>query len=407
MRGRGQHAVVTKADFSTGIAEAEFDVRRDRLYEAMDGAGLDALIAYSTAPVQANVRYLTNYSILLNGLQGLEDGSSHMFGSTACLLAPGMDPVLLIDQPWDVARAGEVSSLPNVAYAPLFAEHLGPIIERARVRRVGIDNWYLFPAREYLALRDAAPQTAFVPTDVLSQLRRVKSPGEIELIRRAAKLADLAVETALSSVRPGTNEYEVVLLCEQVMREGGDIQLGAGSIGGCGTQSSTGSHMPGRDEGRTIAAGEWMMLDVCPRVHGYCGDISRVRVAGAEEDLDPRLRRLLRAAILINEEVRKAVRPGVSGRMLNSVADEVARGEGILQNKVELLGHGIGMDVVDAPCFYFDESPLSPGEVITIEPCLLQQGVGGVRIEDMVLVTEQGGETLTALDRGAEGSSAF
>jgi Xaa-Pro aminopeptidase len=112
------------------------------------------------------------------------------------------------------------------------------------------------------------------------------------------------------------------------------------------------------------------------------------------------MQRIARATVLINEEVRKAVRPGISGRRLNELASEVAREEGVLGNKTDLLGHGIGLDVVDAPSFYFDDSPLSIGEVVTVEPCLLIPGVAGLRIEDMVLVTEGGGETLTSLDRG-------
>jgi Xaa-Pro aminopeptidase len=366
----------------------------------MERSGLDALIAYSTASVQANVRYLSDYSPLLSGLQGLADGTEHMFGSCTCLVPLDAEPVLRIDQPWDVERAREESRIADVTYSPIAADDLGPLIRRARFRRVGIDNWHLFPAKEYIALSASAPEASFEPSRILTELRRVKSEPEIALIRRAAALADEAVHTALDAVHPGANEYEIVLRCEEVMRSRGDIQLGAGTIGGCGSNSSTGSRMPMRDAGRTISRGEWMLLDVCPRFDGYCGDISRVRLAGDLDDLDRGSQRIAEAAILINEEVRKGVRPGVSGRELNELANRVAREEGVLENKMDLLGHGIGLDVVDAPSFYFDDTPLSIGEVITVEPCLLVPGIAGLRIEDMVLVTENGGETLTSLDRG-------
>ncbi len=380
-------------------ADADFANRLQRLRAAMERAGLDALIGYSTAWVQANVRYLTDYSALLTGLQGLADGTEHMFGSCTCLVPLDGEPVLRIDQPWDLERARQVCKIPDVRYASTAADDLGPLIKRAGCRRVGIDNWHLFPAKEYLALVASAPDASFEPSRILTELRRVKSEAEIALIRQAAALADKAVFAALDSVRPGVNEYEIVLRCEEAMRATGDIQLGAGTIGGCGTNSSTGSSMPVRDTGRKISAGEWMLLDVCPRVGGYCGDIARARLAGDLGDLDRDMRRVARAAILINEEVRKAIRPGISGRQLNDVADSVARDEGVLENKIDLLGHGIGLDVVDAPSFYFDDSPLSIGEVVTVEPCLLIPGVAGLRIEDMVLVTEEGGETLTSLDR--------
>jgi Xaa-Pro aminopeptidase len=111
-------------------------------------------------------------------------------------------------------------------------------------------------------------------------------------------------------------------------------------------------------------------------------------------------------ALLMSEEVRKAIKPGVSGRELSSLAEQIADGEGFLENKIGLLGHGLGLDIHDIPDYYQDNSVLSPGEVITVEPCLLLEGVGGVRIEDMVLVTEDGSETLTsAADRELRGSN--
>ena len=366
----------------------------------MERSGLDAVIAYSNASIQANVRYLSDYWALLAGVQGLADGGQHMFGSCICLVPLDGEPVMRIDQRWDIDRAGDVSRIPDVRYTPVLSQDLGPLIRRARFKRVGIDNWDVFPAKEYLSLSAAAPGVSFEPTRIVTELRRVKSKSEIALIRRAAALAGRAMKAALDAVHPGANEYELVLRCEEVMREGGDIQLGAGTIGGCGSNSSTGSAMPMRDTGRTISRGEWMLLDVCPRVGGYCGDMARVRLAGDLGNLDQRLQRIARAAILINEEVRKAVRPGISGRELSRVANDVAREEGVLEYKIDLLGHGIGLDVIDTPSFYFDESQLSVGEVITVEPCLLIPGVAGLRIEDMVAVTEDGGETLTSLDRG-------
>jgi Xaa-Pro aminopeptidase len=338
-------------------------------------------------------------------MQNMREGGYHMFGSCAVLLPTEGDPMVRTDQPWDIARAKEISIFPDTTYAGTFAEDFGRVIRDRGYRRVAIDNWYLFPAREYLALKELAPDVELVPSHLMSEVRRIKSPAEQEILRRSAALAVKAVETSLDSVKVGADEYDVVLLCEQTMRDGGDIELGGGSISGCGANTSSGSWVPSRTQSKHMESGEWVMMDVCPRVDGYAGDISRHRVAGDVSDLDPQLKKMYDVTLLMSDEVRKAIKPGVTGRELNSLAEQIADEAGFLENKIGLLGHGIGMDIHDIPDYYYDDSVLSPGEVITVEPCLLLEGVGGVRIEDMVLVTEGGGETLTsAADRELRGS---
>jgi Xaa-Pro aminopeptidase len=387
------------------ITKQELASRHERVKSALLEGEFDALIGYSTAKVAANVRYLTDYFVRFAGMQNMREGGYHMFGSCAVLFPTDGEPMVRTDQPWDIARAKEISVFPDTAYTGLFAQDFGPVIRDRGYRRVAIDNWYIFPAREFMALSEMAPDVEFVPSHLMSEVRRIKSDEELEIMRRSAALAVQSVETALDAVRVGANEYDVVLLCEETMRRGGDIELAGGSISGCGPNTSTGTWVPSTTQNRMIEAGEWVMMDVCPRVDGYAGDISRHRVAGDLSDLDPRLKKMYDVALLMSEEVRKAVKPGVSGRELNSLAEQIADGEGLLENKIGLLGHGLGLDIHDVPDFYYDDSVLSPKEVITVEPCLLLEGVGGVRIEDMLLVTEDGSETLTsAADRELRGS---
>jgi Xaa-Pro aminopeptidase len=388
------------------ITMQELTRRHERVRTALIDGEFDALVAYSTAKVAANVRYLTNYFVRFAGMQNVREGEYHMFGSCAVLFPTDGEPIVRTDQPWDIARAKEISVFPDTAYAGLFAQDFGPLIRERGYRRVAIDNWYLFPAREYMALSEIAPEVEFVPSHMMSEVRRIKSEVELEIIRRSAAVAVEAVETSLDAVKVGASEYDIVLLCEETMRRGGDIELAGGSISGCGPNTSTGSWVPSRTHSRAIESGEWVMMDVCPRVDGYAGDISRHRVAGDVGDLDSRLKKMYDVALLMSEDVRKAIKPGVTGRELNSLAEQIAEGEGLLENKIGLLGHGLGLDIHDIPDFYYDDSVLSPGEVITVEPCLLLEGVGGVRIEDMVLVTQDGSETLTsAADRELRGSS--
>jgi Xaa-Pro aminopeptidase len=385
----------------SGITRQEYTDRLATVRAAMEAEELDALIAYSTAKVTANVRYLTGYWVRFTGMQTRPDRSYYMFGAAAALVGMEGDPVVRTDQPWDVDRCRQVSIYPDSDFTSRFWEDFGPLCRERGYRRVGIDNWYLFPAHEYLALREAAPDTEFVGTELMSQVRRVKSPAEIEIMRRSAKVGIEAVTTALDAVKVGATEYEIALICEEVMRRGGDLDIAGQSIAGCGAKTATGSQVPSAnpDNNKTIEAGEWYMLDVCPRVDGYAADISRHALAGDLSDLNPLLKRLYDATYLMSEEVRKAVRPGMSGWKLNEIAAAVAEDQGVREYKIDLLGHGVGLDIHDAPDYYYDDTPLSAGEIITIEPCLLMPGLGGTRIEDLVLVTEEGHEVLTETPR--------
>jgi Xaa-Pro aminopeptidase len=384
------------------VPRTEYEQRHRRTREALDAEGLDAVIAYSTAKVGANVRYLSGYFVRFAGMQNRPDGGYHMFGSSVCLFDAGdRASAVRTDQPWDVVRAEEVSIFDDTGYSGLFADDLGPLCRERRYRRVGIDNWYLFPAREYLALQAHAPDTEFVATHVLSQVRRQKSPWEIDVLRRSALAAVNGVQSGFSQVGVGAMEYDIVMHAEWGMREMGELELGGQSIAGCGLRTATGSSVPSSSPAMNnpMRKGEWYMLDICPRVDGYAGDISRHKVAGTLSDLDPTLQRAYDTTLLISEEVRKAVKPGVTGRELSDLAQAIAEQDGFGDERIDLLGHGIGLDIHDIPDYYWDDSPLQPGEVVTVEPCLLVPGLGGVRIEDMVLVTAEGNEVLTDLTR--------
>lgn len=378
------------------FSQAEFAERHRRVRERMEREGLDAIIAYSNAKAKGVVWWLGNYQVRFTGAQTREDGSYFQFGSCAILFPRDGEPSLVTDQPWDVDRAREVSVFADTRYSENFGVEFGARIRREGYRKVGIDNWFLYPAMHYLPLVEAAPDVSFVPTDLVEDTYKIKSPKEIELIRRAEDVAVTAVEAGLAAVGVGVREYDFALACEHAMRKHGELEIAGSSIIAGGARTSTASSLPTHEDDYVMQRGDWAMFDICPSYAGYAGDICRMVVAGKVSDVDPQLRRMYETTRRMNEEVIAAIKPGVTPLELNRLAQGIADEGGFGAQKIGLLGHSLGPDIHDRPDYYFDDEPLEENMTITVEPCLLQPGVAGTRVEDVVLVTADGCEVLSA-----------
>jgi len=375
----------------------DFGERHRRVRARMAEESLDAIVAYSNAKVQGCVQYLASYSVRFVAYNTLPDESYTMAGSCAALLpgAPGGE-VLLVDQRWDELRAKEVSVLPETRYSGGMGAELGRLIRERGYRRVGIDNWFIFPAHHYLALRDEAPDAELVPTLAIEHTYKVKSPEELELIRKAEEVGAKALEAAFEAVGVGASEHEVALAADYAMRAHGDLELAGGMVAAAGPNTAIASGLPTLQDAYVMERGDWIMLDICPRYQGYDGDICRMFVAGDLDDVDAFRRQLYDATITIVEECIRAVKPGVTPKALNELAQSVADDLGVGEYKTTTLGHGLGIDLHDVPDFRWDPYPLEPGTCITIEPCLIVPGVTGTRVEELVAVTESGCEVLSS-----------
>lgn len=381
----------------TEIPSDELQRRHEKLRKAAEEAGFDAVLAFSTCKTQANVRWLTGYYTRFAGWQQVAGDEYAMFGSCACLLPVEGEPLLRSDQSWDAPRVAEMSPFADAGSTMQLGADLGKVIAERGYRRVAIDNWHIFPAVHYLAIREAAPDAELIDSRLISEARRVKSPWELERIRKVEEIADAAAIAGMEATKPGATEYETAIAAEAVAREMGDIEAGGNPIIGSTTSFGTGVCLPSRD--KVLEAGEWMVFDLLPRYEGYCGDIARMRLAGDLSDLDPELKRYFDATLLMNRECVGAIKPGISTGELNDICKEVAAQEGVADILSPLLGHATGLDIHDVPDFWNDRTPLQVGEVITIEPCLGIPGTVGTRIEDVVLVTEDGHEVLTKAPR--------
>ena len=372
------------------------ETRHERIRARMREEGLDALIAFSNAKAQGCVRYLSNYFVRFVGAQTRPDGSYYTFGHTALLFPLDGEPVLLTDQPWDIGRAKEISWITETEHSSDMGAVFAGRIAEAGYERVGIDNWFIFPAVHYNALVEGAPGASFTGTMLIEDTYRVKGPDEVALIRKAEDIAVTAVMAGLDAVYVGAAEHEFALATEMALRATGDLETAASSIISGGANTGSASDLPSAEGSYVMKSGDWAMFDICPSYQGYAGDICRMVVAGSMSDLDPDLKKLYDATLAMNEAVIAMIRPGVTPLEMNQVAYEVADAHGVAKYKIPLLGHSLGLDIHDPPDYYYDGSPLEESMTITVEPCLLVPGVAGTRVEDVVLVTADGCEVLSA-----------
>ncbi|HEY0279924.1 MAG TPA: Xaa-Pro peptidase family protein [Solirubrobacterales bacterium] len=379
------------------IPKDELDARLAKLRAAAKEAGFDAILAFSTCKTQANVRWLTGYYTRFAGWQHVSGDDYSMFGSCAALIPVDGEPLLRSDQSWDAPRVAEISPWEDAGSTFALGADIGKVIAQRGYERVGIDNWHLFPVVHYLAMKEAAPAAELLETRLISEVRRVKSPYEIERLRKAEEVADAAAIAGMNAVKPGATEHECALAAEIVALEMGDMENAGNPIIGSTKSFGTGVCLPSRE--KVLERGDWMIFDVLPRFDGYCGDIARMRLAGDESDLTPEMKHYYDATLLMNRETIKAIKPGISTGELNDICKAVAAQEGVADILSPLLGHATGLDIHDIPDFWDDRSPLQAGEVITIEPCLGIPGKVGTRIEDVLLVTEDGYESLTNAPR--------
>jgi Xaa-Pro aminopeptidase len=257
--------------------------------------------------------------------------------------------------------------------------------------RLGFEDDHV-SVRRHRRLRELLPERVeLVPAGgVVQQLRAVKDAGEIERIAAAAALADEVYGLLREQGLVGRTEREVALAAENEMR-----RLGADdpSFPSIVASAERGSRPHATPEDVAIPAGTLVTLDLGARLDGYCSDCTRTWATGElPDDLASAYALVLRA----QRAGLDAVRPGPSGREVDAVARGIVEEAGHGSHFGHGLGHGVGMEVHEAPRLArTGDAPLTAGNVVTVEPGVYLPGRGGVRIEDLVVVTESGRRVLS------------
>ena len=246
--------------------------------------------------------------------------------------------------------------------------------------------------RAFLQFTDALPDDVSLRAadGVVAKLRVVKDAGEIEKVRSAAALLEGAYEMVARLGLQGRTEGEVAWAIERHLREAGATALSFESIVAGGPNGAQPHHTPSTD---VIPNDTLVTVDIGCVVDGYCSDCTRTFAVG---NPSPELREAYDLTLRAQLASLDAVRPGANGRDIDAVARDIITEAGHGDHFGHGLGHGVGMEIHEAPRLArTSEDTLEPGMVVTVEPGVYLPGVGGVRIEDLVVVTADGHEVLT------------
>ncbi|HHT48145.1 MAG TPA: aminopeptidase P family protein [Firmicutes bacterium] len=232
-----------------------------------------------------------------------------------------------------------------------------------------------------------------VPTEgLVSPLRRKKTQAELAAIRKAVEITDQAWARLLPELKPGRTEKEIAALFEFFQRESGAEGTSFPTIIASGPRSAL-PHAEPTD--RRIEAGDLLTLDGGARYNGYCSDFTRTVVVGATPTTQQQA--LYDLVLKAQETVLAQMRPGMTGKEVDALAREIIAKAGYGDRFGHGLGHSLGLEIHEAPRLALtDETVLEPGVVYTVEPGIYLTGWGGIRIEDVVVVTTEGIENLTA-----------
>lgn len=274
---------------------------------------------------------------------------------------------------------------PGRGYAVLLTEALG----EQQVCRLGFEEAYM-TVLEHERYRKALPCELVPATELLQQLRTVKDAEELDAMVAAQRIAEKALNVILEEIRPGVTEKEIAARLQYLMLHFGAENMSFDPIVVSGPNGSLPHGVPGE---RAIQRGEFVTMDFGCIYHGYCSDMTRtVAVGFATEEMQ----KVYQTVLSAQQAGIAAARAGVTGRDVDAAARAVIAAAGYGAYFGHSFGHGVGVEIHESPnASPSNEQPLPAGAVISAEPGIYLPGRLGVRIEDVILLTETGCRNLT------------
>lgn len=358
--------------------------RLDKLTASLRTSNLDAVIL-NPGPT---LKYLTGLNFHL------------MERPVVLFVAPGKDPVLVLPE----LELPKVDLFPykvqGIAYGENPAEWDDAFRKAAQVlgldgKRIGVEPRQL-RLLEFRHVKAGAPEADFPDAgDVLAELRLRKDKAEVDAMCRAAKIAQDALEAVIPQIKVGMTEREIASgLVMQLLKRGSESEIPFAPIVSAGPNSANPHASP---SDRKLQAGDLLVVDWGAAFDGYISDLTRTFAVGEVDEEYKTIHRIVQEA---NAAGRAAAKPGVPCADVDKAARDVIEKAGYGKYFTHRTGHGIGMEGHEAPYMRGDNMQiLEPGMAFTVEPGIYLVGRNGVRIEDNLVITETGAESLSDMPR--------
>ena len=350
----------------------EWKRMRENIETLLREKSLDAVVVAD----EANMRYLSGFT-----------------GDTGYLYLSGLQQVLLTDSRYTLRAREEAPSyrVLEISREKGYLDILEELFARDQVSRLGFeDQVMIYGTVERWKERLSQVRDWVGLGQELAKLRRIKTEEEIRRIARAEKLGDEAFTYLCKELRPGVTEREIAAKLEYYFKTHGAEGISFPSIVASGVHSAMPHAAPSE---KKLEKGDFVTLDFGCKYEGYCSDMTRTVVLGRASE---RQREIYRIVLEAQEAGLEAVRAGISGAQADRAARAVIEQAGYGEYFGHALGHSVGLEIHERPALsQADDTILEPGMIETVEPGIYVPDFGGVRIEDLVVVTEDGCRNLT------------
>ena len=342
--------------------------RVKKLQQHLATHAIDALLVTK----RENIRYLSGFT-----------------GSSGVLVISEQQAYFITDFRYTEQANDQVHGYEIVELKTSLIQSVSDVVEKDGIKRLGVEQDAM-TLGQYRAYEKEVQTTLVETSGIVEKLRLIKDEAEIKIMKEAAAIADAAFTHIQTFIRPGRTEREVANELEMFMRSKGADSSSFDMIVASGVRSAL-PHGVASD--KVIESGELVTLDFGAYYQGYCSDITRTLAVGPISD---ELRRIYDTVLEAQLAGVAGTKAGITGIEADALTRDVIKQAGYGEYFGHSTGHGLGMEVHEAPGLSFrSETILEPGMVVTIEPGIYIAGVGGCRIEDDVVITEDGCVRLT------------